>query len=71
MANMNIAPVERARVKLECLRLLVTLKLNQAKMKLISGFIDRYLSLSSEEQKEFDASVAALPAEETEGSWRS
>jgi hypothetical protein len=67
MTKMNIAPGERARVKLECLRLLVTLKLNAAKMRLISGFIDRYLSLSSEEQKEFNASVTALPAKETEG----
>jgi hypothetical protein len=41
MARMNIAPDERVRVKLECLRLLVTLRLNKAKMRLISGFIDR------------------------------
>jgi hypothetical protein len=63
MAKMDIAPGERARVKLECLRLLVTLKLNQARMKLISGFIDRYLTLNSEEQDEFNASVTALPVD--------
>jgi len=66
MTKMNIAPGERARVKLECLRLLVTLKLNEAKMRLISGFIDRYLNLNSEEQREFDASVKTLAVEESE-----
>ncbi|GCA95820.1 putative cytoplasmic protein [Microcystis aeruginosa 11-30S32] len=42
MAKMNIAEKERAKVKAECLRLLITLKLNPAKMQLISGFIDTY-----------------------------
>ncbi len=37
MAKMNIAEKERAKVKAECLRLLITLKLNPAKMQLISG----------------------------------
>lgn len=42
MAKMNITPEERPRVKAECLRLLATLRLNPAKTKLISGFIDTY-----------------------------
>jgi len=67
MTKMNIAPGERARVKLECLRLLVTLKLNRAKIKLISGFIDTYLQLNDEEQLEFNQSVKELGIEETEG----
>jgi hypothetical protein len=67
MAKMNIAPSERARVKLECLRLLATLKLDLARMKLISGFVDRYLKLNTEEQEEFQAEVKALAFEETEG----
>src|SRR5215472_13479711 len=67
LAKMNIAPGERARVKLECLRLLATLKLDRARMKLISGFIDSYLKLNSVEQSEFDASLRALPVDETEG----
>ncbi|WP_149977376.1 Rpn family recombination-promoting nuclease/putative transposase, partial [Microcystis aeruginosa] len=46
MAKMNIAEKERAKVKAECLRLLITLKLNPAKMQLISVFIDTYLNLN-------------------------
>ena len=49
MSRMRIAPEERWRVKLECLRLLATLRLNPAKMRLISGFIDTYLRLSASE----------------------
>ncbi|HEY3864298.1 MAG TPA: DUF4351 domain-containing protein [Verrucomicrobiae bacterium] len=40
---------ERPRVKLECLRLLATLKLDPAKMRLISGFVDSYLRLTAQE----------------------
>jgi hypothetical protein len=43
MARMGMAEEERPRVKLECLRLLTTLRLDPARMKLISGFIDTYL----------------------------
>jgi hypothetical protein len=51
MATMNIAPTERRQVKFECLRLLATLKLDRARMRLISGFIDTYLRLTPQEQK--------------------
>ena len=47
MAKMNIADSDRPKVKLECLRLLATLRLNPAKMQLISGFIDSYLQLNA------------------------
>src|SRR5690348_7307680 len=40
MAKMKIASGDRARVKLECVRLLSTLRLNEAKMHLILGFVD-------------------------------
>ena len=40
MARIGMAQQERPRVKLECLRLLVTLRLDPARMRLISGFID-------------------------------
>ena len=46
MAKMAIAPSERPRVKLECLRLLATLRLDPARTRLISGFIDAYLQLN-------------------------
>lgn len=60
MAKMNMATQERARVKLECLRLLATLRLNPAKMKLISGFIDTYLRLNSEEESLLASEIAKM-----------
>ncbi len=62
---MNIASEERARVKLECLRLLTTLRLDPAKMQLISGFIDIYLQLNAEEEALLRAEIATIePAEQ-------
>jgi hypothetical protein len=60
MAKMNIAPEDRPRVKSECLRLLATLRLNPAKMQLISGFIDTYLRLNVEEEAVFQADIVRL-----------
>ncbi|MEA5513887.1 hypothetical protein [Nodularia sp. UHCC 0506] len=54
---MNIAPAERCQVKFECLRLLATLKLDPARMWLISGFIDTYFRLSPQEQKLLQADI--------------
>ena len=48
MAKMKIAPQDRAKVKAQCLRLLATLKLDAARMQLISGFVDTYLKLNRE-----------------------
>jgi hypothetical protein len=53
MARMGMAPEERPQVKLECLRLLTTLRLDRARQRLISGFVDTYLSLSAEETLQF------------------
>lgn len=58
MAKMRIAPSDRPRVKAECLRLLATLRLNPAKMKLISGFVDTYLQLNAAEQEIFQSEIA-------------
>jgi hypothetical protein len=49
MAKMAIATKDRAHVKLECLRLLATLKLNRAQQYMISGFVDTYLDLTAKE----------------------
>ena len=57
MAKMNIADSDRPKVKLECLRLLATLRLNPAKMQLISGFIDSYLQLNAQEKQLFQAEI--------------
>ena len=57
MAKMSIASTDRAKVKAECLRLLVTLKVDPAREQLISGFIDTYLQLNAEEKIAFDAVI--------------
>jgi hypothetical protein len=53
MSKMRIAPEDRPRVKVECLRLLITLQLDPARMTLISGFIDIYLRLDDDEKLRF------------------
>lgn len=51
---MDFKPEEKAKVKLECLRMLATLRLNLAKMELISGFVDSYLRLNQTQEDEFN-----------------
>src|SRR6266404_8814927 len=60
MARMGMAVEERPRVKLECLRLLVTLRLDPARMRLISGFIDSYLRLNAQEELLFEQQAITL-----------
>ncbi|NET52845.1 MAG: flagellar assembly protein H, partial [Merismopedia sp. SIO2A8] len=57
MAKMRMAPSERAQVKAECLRLLVTLKLDREKMAFIFGFIGTYLPLNEEEEEQFQQTL--------------
>jgi hypothetical protein len=65
MAKMRIAPIDRSHVKLECLRLLATLRLDRARMKLISGFVDTYLRLNPAEERVFTTALQAeFPQEE-------
>ncbi|MCA2523750.1 DUF4351 domain-containing protein, partial [Microcystis sp. M61BS1] len=67
MAKMNIAEKERAKVKAECLRLLITLRLNPAKMQLISGFIDTYLNLNPVEERQFQEEISTFSQPVQEG----
>jgi len=66
MSKMQIAIEDRPRVKLECLRLLATLKLDPARMQLISGFVDTYLRLNQSEQEQFRAQLGTIRATEQE-----
>ncbi|MGH9765024.1 MAG: Rpn family recombination-promoting nuclease/putative transposase, partial [Blastocatellia bacterium] len=76
MAKMNIAPTDRPRVKLECIRLLAGLRLNKAKMQVILGFVDTYLRLDEKETGTYELELEKLaPAEketmmEVTMSWR-
>jgi predicted transposase YdaD len=66
MSKMRIEPADRPRVKVECLRLLATLKLNPARTKLISGFVDTYLRLNLQEEQVFQEAVGTLEGTERE-----
>jgi hypothetical protein len=66
MAKMKIQPEDRPKVKAECLRLLATLRLNSAKMQLISGFVDTYLRLNEAEEVVFEAELNRMGLSEEE-----
>ena len=66
MTKMRIAPEDRAAVRLECLRMIATLKLETARMKLISRFVGTYLKLTEAEQKQHDTALAKLDIREQE-----
>lgn len=57
MAKMDIDPVDRPKVKVECLRMIANLKLDKARTFLISGFIDNYLRLNPVEEQQFQVEV--------------
>ena len=57
MAKMQIQPNDRPKVKAECLRLLATLKLDPARTRLISGFVDTYLTLNATEEQTFQTEL--------------
>ncbi len=66
MAKMKISPQDRPQVKAECLRLLVTLKLDPARMQLISGFVDTYLNLDPQEESLFQSHLSTMELQQQE-----
>jgi hypothetical protein len=66
-AKMQIAPGDRPRVQAECLRLLTTLKLDPARVQLISGFVDTYLRLNTQEEGMFQSEIGKLEESEQAG----
>jgi len=66
MSRMHIQPAERVRVKLECLDLLATLRLDRAKARLIASFIETYLNLDREERTLFAKEMRDMPADRKE-----
>ncbi|MDJ1181374.1 DUF4351 domain-containing protein [Roseofilum sp. BLCC_M91] len=68
MAKMRIDPQDRPKVKAQCLRLLTTLKLDPARMQLISGFVDTYLKLNASEEIQFEQEISTFTPPEQESS---
>lgn len=63
MTRMKMAAGDRPKVKLECLRLLTTLRLNPAKSEVIAGFISSYLKLNAAENKQYERELEQLTSE--------
>ena len=63
ISKMKIEPKDRPFVKLECLRLLATLKLNPAKSRLIFSFVHAYLKLTAEENVILTKEIETLEPE--------
>jgi hypothetical protein len=55
-------PEDRPQVKAECLRLLATLRLDPARTRLISGFVDTYLRLTAQEEQVFQHEIGKREA---------
>ncbi|HET6252130.1 MAG TPA: DUF4351 domain-containing protein [Tepidisphaeraceae bacterium] len=66
MTKMRIAPEDRPRVKLECLRMLATLKLDRARTTLITTSMDSYLKLTAAEANEYNRELETIEPKERE-----
>ncbi|WLR51863.1 hypothetical protein LC040_02845 [Bacillus tianshenii] len=66
LSKMNYSRAERVQVKKEFLRMLVKMELDDARMTLITGFFERYLKLSEQEEITLQAEIKTLPEEEEE-----
>lgn len=66
LSKMGMKHSERPKVLLTSLRLLAHSKLDKARQRLISGFIDTYLRLTEEEQAQFEEELAHLTPTEQE-----
>ena len=64
MARMKIRKRERPLVKLQCLRLLATLRLDKEKSGLISHFVSSYLRLNSQEMRVYEENLETISVQE-------
>jgi len=60
MAKMQVAPEDRVKVKLECLKMLIGLELDLARTQLLSGFVGMYLHLNKVEKAEFEEGLNTI-----------
>ena len=64
MAKMRMRPSDRPKVKAECLRLLASLRLDPARATLIGVFIESYLSLTAQEMRQYERTLAQFTPRE-------
>ncbi len=63
MAKMRIDKKDRPRVKAECLRMFLTMRLDEEKAGLILEFMETYLALNAKEEKTFERELATIAPE--------
>ena len=63
MAKMRIDKKDRPRVKAECLRMFLTMRLDEEKAGLILEFVETYLQLNAAEEKTFERELATIAPE--------
>jgi hypothetical protein len=66
MAKMKMRPKDRPKVKAQCLRILLSLKLDPARSTLLYVFIDSYLKLTESETKLYEREIAKFTPLEQE-----
>jgi len=66
LVKMKFAPADRPYVKLECLRMIVKLKLDKARSRLIGKFMTDYLELTAAENRVYNREMATFTREEKE-----
>lgn len=70
LSQMGFEESEKVQVKREFLRMLVRLKLDEAKTQLITGFFENYVKLTDEEEIELRKEIEQLDAHEAESIFR-
>ena len=71
MTKMSIAPEDRPRVKLECLRMVATLKLDPARSQLIGMFMNSYLKLTAAEAIVYNQDFRQWRRKKRKSLWKS
>ena len=66
LSKMGYSALERVQVKKEFCRMLVKMEINPAKMELIIGFFETYLTLTESEERELMEEIKQLNREESE-----
>jgi hypothetical protein len=66
LSKMDYQKKERVQVKLEFLRMLVRMELDPARMTLLAGFFETYLSLNEAEERQLENEVGKIDEKEAE-----
>jgi hypothetical protein len=64
LGKMGIPHEERVKVRLECMRKLVSLKLDPARAELVGSLIDQDMELTDEQMHEYESEIKALSSDE-------